>query len=90
METLIKWNQGEGNIVATYSGSGDAPIDISSDIPNVGIDREQTIQVATTDNSQSFDVIVRQEGLRQRFVTADGKIFCVANGGRMAVLKNNK
>lgn len=87
METKIKWNNGDGNIIAAYPGSGDAPIDISSDTPNEGIDREQTIQVATVDNTKSVDVLVKQTGLRQRFITSDGLVFCVADGGRFAVLK---
>ena len=87
METKIKWNNGDGNIIAAYPGSGDAPIDISSDTPNEGIDREQTVQVATVDNTKSVNVLVKQPGLRQRFVTSDGLVFCVADGGRFAVLK---
>ena len=37
-ETLIAWNEGSGNIVATYTGEKDAPISFSSDTENEGID----------------------------------------------------
>ena len=87
METKIKWNQGEGFITATYQGSGDGSASISSDV-NEGIDREQNIKVETTNKLLSETVTVKQEGLRQRFITADGKVFCVANGGRFGVLKS--
>ena len=40
METVIKWNEGDGNIVATYNGSGNGTISFSSDV-NEGIDRSQ-------------------------------------------------
>jgi hypothetical protein len=39
METIIKWNEGDGNIVAVYNGSGDGTIAFSSDVANEGIDR---------------------------------------------------
>ena len=83
METIIKWNEGEGNIVATYTGSGDGPISLTTDIPNEGIDREQTIQVKTADNAKSVDITVRQEGLREIF----NDDFVLADGGTFNVLK---
>lgn len=39
MKTLIKWNEGDGNIVAVYNGGGDGTIAFSSDVANEGIDR---------------------------------------------------
>ena len=87
METKIKWNIGDGNIVATYSGSGNAPIDIASDVANEGIDREQVIQVATADKSTSVDVVVRQTGLRQLVSDSNRYVLCDKNGARFAVLK---
>lgn len=87
METIIKWNEGEGNIVATYEGSGNAPISIASDV-NEGIDREQTISVSTIEgnNPKSVDVIVRQTGLREIFMASDGD-FLLADGGTFNTLK---
>lgn len=86
METKIKWNNGEGYITATYEGSGDSLTYISSDI-NEGIHREQSIKVETTDKNISHNILITQDGLRQRFVTSDNLVFCVPEG-RFGVLKN--
>lgn len=84
METLIKWNEGDGNIVAVYNGSGDGTITFSSDVANEGIDRSQEVQV--TNDNINVSVIVNQIGLREIFNTADG--FTLADGGTFNVLKN--
>lgn len=86
-ETKIKWNEGEGYITAAYDGSGNGSASISSDV-NEGIDREQSIKVETTDNRVSATLVVSQEGLREKFVTADGKVFMTANGEVFGVLKH--
>lgn len=83
--STIKWNEGDGNIVATYKGSGDGPISLTSDTPNEGIDREQEITIQTTDKSKSVNVLVKQEGLREIFATTDG--YILADGGTFNVLK---
>jgi hypothetical protein len=87
METKIKWNEGEGYITATYEGSGNGSASISSDV-NEGIDREQSIKVETTDKSVSATLVVSQEGLREEFVTSDGKVFMTADGEVFGVLKH--
>lgn len=85
METVIKWNEGDGNIVATYNGSGDGTIAFSSDTANEGIDRSQEVQVAT--NNLSVSVTVSQIGLREVFNASDGE-FVLADGGTFNVLKS--
>lgn len=85
METVIKWNEGDGNIVATYNGSGDGTIAFSSDIANEGIDRSQEVQVAT--DNLSVSVTVSQIGLREVFNASDGE-FILADGGTFNVLKS--
>ena len=85
METKIKWNEGDGYITATYEGSGSGSASISSDV-NEGIDREQSIKVETTDKSKSASISVKQEGLREVFLTSDGD-FVLADGGTFNVLK---
>lgn len=89
METRIKWQEGEGYITATYTGSGNGSASIASDV-NEGIDRVQAVTVATTQGSEpkSASIEVTQIGLRQRLITSDGFVFCVADGGRFAVLKD--
>lgn len=82
-QTIKQWEDG-GSLTATYEGSGDGSAIFTSD-SNEGIDREMT--VTFEGGGISVERTVTQEGLRQRFVTADGKIFCVANGGRFGVLK---
>lgn len=84
METVIKWNEGDGNIVATYNGSGDGTIAFSSDVANEGIDRSQEVQVAT--DNLSVSVTVSQLGLREVFNASDGE-FILADGGTFNVLK---
>lgn len=85
METKIKWNEGEGYITATYDGSGSGSASISSDV-NEGIDREQSINVETTDKSVSATLVVSQEGLREVFTPSDGD-FVLSDGGTFNVLK---
>lgn len=84
--STIKWNEGDGNIVATYEGSGDGPISLTTDIPNEGIDREQEITIQTTDKNKTVNVLVKQEGLREVFEPNDG-LFVLADGGTYNVLK---
>lgn len=85
METVIKWNEGDGNIVAIYNGSGDGTIAFSSDVANEGIDRSQEVQVAT--DNLSVSVTVSQLGLREVFNASDGE-FILADGGTFNVLKS--
>lgn len=87
MAELIKqWNDGESFTVA-YDGDRDGSAVVTSGV-NEGIDREQTIVVATTNsNPKQVAVAVTQVGLRERFITSDGLVFCVTDGGRFAVLK---
>ena len=84
--TTIKWNEGEGNIVATYTGSGNAPVSLTSE-PNEGIDREQEITIQTTkgNNPKNISVVVKQTGLREIYETTDG--FVLKDGGTFNVKK---
>ena len=85
MAQLVKqWLTGTGNLSATYEGSGDGEAVFSSDT-NEGIDREMS--VTFEGGGISVERQVTQEGLRQRFITADGKVFCISGGGRFGVLK---
>ena len=83
--STIKWNEGDGNIVATYTGSGDGPISITT-IPNEGIDREQKITIQTANKAKTASVVVRQEGLREVFKPSDGE-FVLADSGTFNVIK---
>ena len=81
METVIKWNEGDGNIVATYNGSGNGTISFSSDV-NEGIDRSQKVQVFT--DNKNVDITISQIGLREIY----NEDFTLADGGTFNVLKN--
>ena len=82
----IPWNEGKGSITATYEGSGNGPITLTSEA-NTGIDRAQEITVATDNGLASEKVLVSQEGLRQPFGLSGGGVFRIAGGGRFGVLK---
>ena len=85
MAELVKpWNDG-GSLTATYEGSGDGSAVFSSDSYE-GIDRVQSIVFRDAGKSIAVERNVRQEGIRQQFVTADGKVFRVTQG-RFGVLK---
>lgn len=82
-QTIKQWEDGT-NLSVTYEGSGDGEAIFTSDT-NEGIDREMS--VTFEGGGISVERQVTQEGLRQRFITADGKVFCISGGGRFAVLK---
>lgn len=86
--TKLKWNEGDGYITATYNGSGNGSVSISSDI-NEGIDRQLTISVKTTQgaNQKTKSVVVLQYGLREVLDASDGG-FVLADGGTYNVKKN--
>lgn len=77
------WPYG-GTLTAEYTGYRDGQATFSSE-PNDGIDRQMEVPFKAVDTVEKLTVT--QEGLRQRFITADGKVFCVAGGGRLGVLK---
>lgn len=81
METIIKWNEGDGNIVATYNGSGNGTVSFSSDV-NEGIDRSQKVQIFT--DNKNVDITISQIGLREIY----NEDFALADGGTFNVLKN--
>jgi len=87
--TTIKWNEGEGNIVTTYDGSGNGPISIISDVPNEGLDREQAININTTRGNNPKEVIVnvKQIGLREEYITTDEGAYITADGEIYGCLK---
>lgn len=63
----------------------DIPINISVTAVNEGLDK--TIVVDGVCGDAAAPLTVKHEGMRQRLITSDGKVFCVAGGGRFAVLK---
>lgn len=84
MSKLIKWNEGEGHIITSEGGSGDASLPFSS-IANEGIDRSQEVSI-TTKEGVAASVTVRQIGLREVF-NAEDSGFLLADGGTFNVMK---
>lgn len=70
-----------------YEGQGNGTVVFSSDSYE-GIDRRMTVVFKNASESIAVERTVRQEGIRQRFVTSDGKVFCVAEG-RFGVLHSS-
>ena len=61
MTTLtIPWNDGNGNIILTYTGQGDGVVTMRSDTDNLGADREQTITLRTADGTKEVQVTIQQ------------------------------
>lgn len=86
MATLtIPWNDGNGNIILTYTGQGDGTVTVTTDTDNLGNDRSQTLTFKTTGaNPVTVEVTVTQPTgmrvLRAAGVTlrgSDGKVLRV-------------
>lgn len=61
MATLtIPWNDGNGNIILTYTGQGDGTVTVQSDTDNLGADREQVITLKTEDGTKAVQVTIQQ------------------------------
>ena len=88
MESIIKWNEGEGNIVATYTGNGNASISFASEA-NEGIDREQEIIIQTTEgnNPKNVSIVVKQTGLRETYIAKDDEVYVTADNEIYGCLK---
>lgn len=80
-EVIKRWDDG----TRLFVDCGESEAVFTSE-PNEGIDREMGLTFRNASGAVA-EAVVTQEGRRQRFVTADGKVFCVLSGGRFAVLK---
>lgn len=78
-----------GIIIEPQSGSaGTHDISVSIAAVNEGIDK--VVEFDGVCGDASARLTITHEGLRQRYITADGKVFCVAGGGRYGVLKRKQ
>ena len=86
MAELVKNWTDEGSLTVTYDGDRDGSAVFSSDTAE-GLDR--SLEVTFVDSSRSAVVTrtVRQEGMREVFMAADGD-FLLADGGTFNVLKD--
>lgn len=81
----IPWNDGNGNIILTYTGQGGGTVTVESDTDNLGIERRQVLTLRTTGpNPVTAQVTVvqpsgmqylRAQGVQLR--TADGRLLRV-------------
>ena len=80
MATLtIPWNDGNGNIILTYTGQGDGTVTVRSDTDNLGADRQQVITLRTVDGGAQAQVTVIQPTGMQILLDTDGKMLRDSN-----------
>ena len=60
----VAWQKGDGYITLTYTGMGNAPISVTSDSNKLYEDREQTVQIVTTNGSpqRAVNLLIKQKG----------------------------
>lgn len=86
MAELIKtWIDG-GILSVSYGGDRDGSAVFSSDVAE-GLDREMAVSFVDEARTVSVERIVKQSGMREEFVVADGD-FLLADGGTFNVLKD--
>lgn len=80
----IPWNDGNGNIILTYTGQGDGTVTVASSTDNLGEDRSQVLTFKTVDGTVQVQVTVYQPTGMQtlRVVTAT---ILTANGDVLRV-----
>lgn len=74
------------NINPQSGEAGANEISISVSAVNEGIDK--TIEINAVNGDKIAKMTLVQEGLREEFVTADGKVFMTADGEVFGVLKH--
>ena len=88
MAELVKqWDDGF-TITATFKGCGDGEATFTSEV-NEGIDKEINVIVRTTEgnNVDEKSVVVKQAGLREEYITADGEVYMTADNEIYGCLK---
>ena len=88
MVKTIPWNDGNGNIVLTYTGEGSETVTVETDTDNLGEDRSQVLTFKTTGaNPATVEVtVVQPTGMR--ILRANGVILRDASGNILRVQPN--
>ena len=86
MAELVRPWEDAGSLSVTYEGVGDGSAVFSSDVAE-GLDREMTVTFVDKSRSIVVDRKVRQSGMREVFMGADGD-FIPADGGTFNSIKN--
>lgn len=86
MAELVRPWEDAGSLSVTYEGVGDGSAVFSSDVAE-GLDREMTVTFVDKSRSIVVDRKVRQSGMREVFMGADGD-FIPADGGTFNSIKD--
>ena len=88
MATLtIPWNDGNGDIILTYTGQGDGVVTVRSSTDNLGDDRRQVLTFRTVgQNSVSVQVAVVQPTGMQVLLDSNGNVLRTIDGKVLRVM----
>ncbi|MBR2775772.1 MAG: hypothetical protein IKK92_03920 [Prevotella sp.] len=88
MATLtIPWNDGNGDIILTYTGQGDGVVIVRSSTDNLGDDRRQVLTFRTVgQNSVSVQVAVVQPTGMQVLLDSNGNALRTIDGKVLRVM----
>ena len=88
MATLtIPWNDGNGDIILTYTGQGDGVVTVRSSTDNLGDDRRQVLTFRTVgQNSVSVQVAVVQPTGMQVLLDSNGNALRTIDGKVLRVM----
>jgi hypothetical protein len=78
MTITIPWNDGNGNIILTYSGQGDDTVTVTSDTDCIYHDRQQRVTF-----------VVQDGAIRNDVGTASGHYIRTASGNTIRTLDNS-
>jgi hypothetical protein len=78
MTITIPWNDGNGNIILTYSGQGDGTVTVTSDTDCIYHDRQQRVTF-----------VVQDGAIRNDVGTASGHYIRTASGNTIRTLDNS-
>lgn len=63
---------------------------ISISVPAVNESIDKVVEIDAINGDKSSRLTLIHEGLRQRYISADGKVLCTSDGGRYGVLKKKQ
>ena len=88
MVKTIPWEDGNGNIVLTYTGEGNATVTVETDTDNLGEDRSQVLTFKTTGANPATVQVTVVQPTGMRILRANGVILRDASGNILRVQPN--
>lgn len=86
MATLrIPWNDGNGNIILTYTGQGDGVVTVETDTNNLGEDRSQIITLRTTGSNPATAQVTVTQPTGMMTLTVRGVVLRDSQGRTLRV-----